>query len=162
MLGPTFNAMVRTTQALVTVDGGTAYNVLPDRASFVVNLRILPGETVESALEYLKRVVRDPDITVVLIDGTDPTPVSEIVCPEWQMLREVCVETWPDAVFAPYMLNGGTDSRFYHAISDHVYKFSPMEMTAAERGLVHGPDESIAIGNLLKTVIFYVKLLDRL
>ena len=60
------------------------------------------------------------------------------------------------------MLNGGTDSRFYHEISEHVYKFSPMEMTAEERGMVHGPDESIAIENLLKTVIFYKKLLAKL
>ena len=162
VLGPTFNAMVRTTQALVTVDGGTAYNVLPDRASFVVNLRILPGETMESAEAYLRKIIKDPEISVELIDGTDPTPVSEIDCPQWQMLREVCEETWPDAVFAPYMLNGGTDSRFYHEISEHVYKFSPMEMTAEERGMVHGPDESIAIENLLKTVIFYKKLLAKL
>ena len=116
----------------------------------------------ESAEAYLRKVIKDPEISVELIDGTDPTPVSEINCPEWQMLREVCADTWPDAVFAPYMLNGGTDSRFYHEISEHVYKFSPMEMTAEERGLVHGPDESIAIGNLLKTTIFYAKLLARL
>jgi acetylornithine deacetylase/succinyl-diaminopimelate desuccinylase-like protein len=37
-----------------------------------------------------------------------------------------------------------------------------MEMTAEERGMVHGPDESIAIENLLKTVIFYKKLLAKL
>ncbi len=161
-LGPTFNAMVRSTAAVVIFEGRSAFNVLPDKAAMGVNVRILPGETKETALAHLKKIVADPEVDVLLIEGTDPTPVSDIDCPEWQLLREACSATWPDAAFGPYMLNGGTDSRFYSKISDHVYKFTPMEMTAKERGTVHGADESIAIENLLKCVRFYGRLIRML
>ncbi|MCR5294518.1 MAG: M20/M25/M40 family metallo-hydrolase [Lachnospiraceae bacterium] len=161
-LGPTFNAMVRSTAALVIFEGRSAFNVLPDKAAMGVNVRILPGETKEGALNYLKKVVADPAVTVDLIDGTDPTPISDTACGEWQLLRRVVKRTWPDAAFGPYMLNGGTDSRFYSEISDHIYKFTPMEMTAAERKTVHGADESISVENLFTCVRFYGRLIREL
>ena len=161
-LGPTFNAMVRSTAAVVLFEGASAFNVLPDKAAMGVNVRILPGETKESVLAYLKKVVADPKVSVELIDGTDPTPVSDIDCEEWQLLKRAAKETWPDAGFGPYMLNGGTDSRFYSEIADHIYKFTPMEMTAAERKTVHGANESISIDNLLTCVRFYGRLVREL
>ncbi len=160
--GPTFNAMVRSTAAVVIFEGRSAFNVLPDKAAMGVNVRILPGETKETALEYLRKVVADPAVTVDLIDGTDPTPVSEIDCAEWEILRRAAKRTWPEAGFGPYMLNGGTDSRFYSEISNHIYKFTPMEMTAAERKTVHGANESIAVENLIKCVEFYGRLVREL
>ncbi|MEE3378074.1 MAG: hypothetical protein VZR35_06305, partial [Lachnospiraceae bacterium] len=51
-----------------------------------------------------------------------------------------------------------TDSRFYSEIADHIYKFTPMEMTAAERKTVHGATESISIDHLLTCVRFYGRL----
>ena len=162
LAGGSSRAMVRTTAAVVILEANSAFNVLPSQAAMGVNLRLLPGETVESGAEHLRKAVRDKEIRVDIIDGTDPTPLSRIDCPQWETLRKVAAHVWPDAAFAPYQLNGGTDSRFYHDISEFVYKFSPMEMTAAERATVHGADESISVENLLKTVVFYSKLLEEL
>lgn len=162
ILGSTFNAMVRTTAAVVIFEGRSAFNVLPDRAAMGVNVRMLEGDTPESICEDLKRIIKDPEIKVDLISGTPPTPVSEIYCPEWNMLRKVIRKVWKDVPVGPYQLNGGTDSRFYSRISNHVYKFTPTVMTAKERGTVHGIDESVSIRGLLETVLFYRFLLKEL
>lgn len=162
ILGSSFNAMVRTTTAVVIFEGRSAFNVLPDRAAMGVNVRMLEGDTPESVCEELKKRVKDQDIEVALIAGTPPTPVSEIDCGEWEMLKRVIRRVWKDVPVGPYQLNGGTDSRYYSAISNHVYKFTPMEMTAEERGTVHGANESVRIENLLKTVLFYKILLEEL
>ena len=162
VLGSSFNAMVRTTTAVVIFEGRSAFNVLPDRAAMGVNVRMLEGDTPESICEELKKKVRDPDVEVNLIAGTPPTPVSEIDCAEWEMLKRVIRRVWKDVPVGPYQLNGGTDSRYYSEISDHVYKFTPMEMAAEERGTVHGANESVKIRNLLKTVQFYSILLEEL
>ena len=162
LAGAGTRAMVQTTAAVVILEANSAFNVLPSRAAMGVNLRLLPGETVESGAGHLRKAVRDSEIRVDILDGTDPTTISRIDCPQWEMLRKTVAKVWPDAAFAPYQLNGGTDSRFYHEISEFVYKFSPMEMTAAERATVHGADESISVDNLLKTVVFYSKLLEEL
>lgn len=161
-LGGSTRAMVKTTAAVVILEAHSAFNVLPSSAAMGVNLRLVPGDTVETGAEYLKKAVRDEDIKVELIDGTNPTAISRTDCPQWQMLRRAVSHVWPDAAFAPYQLNGGTDSRYYHEISDYVYKFSPMEMTAAERATVHGAEESIGVENLLRVVVFYSRLLEEL
>ena len=162
LLGASTRAMVTTTAAVVILEASSAFNVLPSQAAMGVNLRLLPGETVESGAEHLRKAVCDKEIRVDLIDGTNPTTISRIDCPQWEMLRKVTARVWPEAAFAPYQLNGGTDSRFYHEISEFVYKFSPMEMTAAERASVHGAEESISVENLLKIVVFYSRLLEEL
>ena len=160
--GGSLRAMVKTTAAVVILEARSAFNVLPSEAAMGVNLRLLPGETVESGAKHLQKAVHDKEIQVSLIDGTNPTPISRTDGPAWETLRKVVGEVWPDAAVVPYQLNGGTDSRYYHEISDYVYKFSPMEMTAAERATVHGVDESISVRNLLRTFVFYSRLLEEL
>ncbi len=162
VLGPSFNAMVRTTTAVVIFEGRSAFNVLPDRAAMGVNVRMLEGDTPESVCEELRKKVKDPDVVVELIAGTPPTPVSEIDCEEWGKLVRTIRHVWKDVPVGPYQLNGGTDSRYYSEISNHVYKFTPMEMTEEERGTVHGANESVSIENLLKMVMFYSVLLKEL
>ena len=162
VMGSSFNAMVRTTTAVVIFEGRSAFNVLPDRAAMGVNVRMLEGDTPESIREELKRKVKDPSIEVELIAGTPPTPVSEIDCGEWEMLKRAIRRTFKDIPVGPYQLNGGTDSRYYSRISNHVYKFTPMEMSVEERVSVHGANESISIRNLLKTVMFYKILIEEL
>lgn len=161
-LGPSLNAMVRSTTAITIFEGTSTFNVLPDGAAMGVNVRLLEGDTTESAADYLRRAAGDPDVEVRLISGTDPTPVSDINCDAYRMLRETVEETWKDVVVAPYQLNGGTDSRFYSRISDHIYKFSPMLMTKEERATVHGADESIASDNLFRMIAFYIRLIGKL
>lgn len=161
-LGPSFNAMVRSTTAITIFEGTSSFNVLPDGAAMGVNVRLLEGDTMESAAEYLRKTAGDPDVEVRLISGTDPTPVSDINCDEYQMLKGTVEETWKDTVAAPYQLNGGTDSRFYSKISNHIYKFSPMLMTKEERATVHGEDESIRVGNLFRMIAFYIRLIGKL
>ena len=162
VLGPTFNAMVRSTAAVTVIEGHSAFNVLPDRAALGVNVRLLYGDTLESAAEHLRQVITDPDASVDLIAGTNPSPVSETDCDAFRKLKRVISETWRDTIVAPYQLNGGTDARFYTGLTDHVYRFSPMVMTKEERATVHGINESISTDNLFRAVVFYIRLMRAL
>lgn len=161
-LGGSFNAMVRSTAAVVILEARSAFNVLPDRAAMGVNVRLLEGDTVDSAAAFLRRIISDPEVRVDLIDGCDPTPVSDTDCPAYANLCSVIRRTWRDTLVAPYQMNGGTDARYFEEIADHIYRFTPMVMTAKERESVHGRDESIAIGTLYKMAAFYIRLIGTL
>ena len=161
-LGGTFNAMVRSTAAITIIQANSAFNVLPDKAAMGVNMRLLEGDTVESAAASLRSIIKDPGVRVDLISGTDPTPVSEINCKAWYTLKRVISRTWKDTIVAPYQMNGGTDSRFYTDICRHIYRFSPMVMTKEERSSVHGKNESISVDVLMKAVVFYIRLMKEL
>ena len=66
---PAYNAQLRTTCVATMLEGGHAYNALPQTASAVVNCRILPGVPVEEVRQTLVRVLADEQISV--------TPVAD-------------------------------------------------------------------------------------
>ena len=76
-LSPTNNAMIRTTQAVTMLKGSEKENVLPKKASAVINIRILPGDTTESVLERIKRIISENGLSAsdVEISG----PVCEVI-----------------------------------------------------------------------------------
>ena len=59
---PPLDAMLRTTTAVTIVEGGVKENVLPSRASAVVNFRILPGDTIDDVVEHVRRTIDDERI----------------------------------------------------------------------------------------------------
>ena len=150
---------MRTTCAVTCMEGSKAYNVLPPKATVGMNLRLMQGDTVESAMEYLGKVINNDRITIANVFGHNPSDTSDTSCEEWTYLKQVIHATWPGAIVSPYIMLACSDSRHYNLISDHVYRFSPMRLTKQERAMIHANNERIAVDTLVQTVEFYVRLL---
>jgi carboxypeptidase PM20D1 len=162
--GGELNALMRTTCALTMSEGSSAPNVLPPKVRMVANLRIISGESMESAQDYLKvlaeRVIdKKLELQIRRIDGSDPCSVSNTDSDGWRRLVSAIRDTWPEAVVSPYLMIAASDARHYHRICDRVFRFSVLELSKEERGLIHGNNERIPVEKIGKCVQFYRQLI---
>jgi len=154
------SAMLRTTTAATMISGGTKDNVLPQEARATINLRLLPGETCESALSRVRNVVDDRNVSVKISGlAEDPPRTSDLRRPGFGMLEHTIRESFPEAVIVPYLVIGMTDSRHYGRVSDSVFRFSPIRGGAEEQDLPHGTDERIRLDNFAEFIEFYARLI---
>ena len=157
--GGEMNAMLRTTTAFTQMEGSKGMNVIPPVASMVSNHRIIPGETMDSVVERIKRVIKDDRIDVEVINGMDPSRVSDTDCEGWKRLCDAVADTWPEAIVSPYLMLAASDSRHWGEISDKVYRFSAMALSKEERATIHGNNERIPLATIARTVEFYIRLM---
>jgi carboxypeptidase PM20D1 len=161
-LGDETNAMIRTTQAVTQLSGSQAANALAERAVATVNVRVAVGSSVDEAVRHVRSAVRDPAVRIDTLLPSEPSPVSPTRGPAWELLSRSIAETYPEAVVTPYIMLGASDSRHFTRISDHVYRFSPFEMSGEERGTLHAMNERIRVSTWLTGITFYERLLGGL
>lgn len=154
-LGPETAAMTRTTTAVTTLSGAAGQNVLAERATAHLNVRVQPGDSVAATVGRVRRAVRDRRVTVRVVHGSEPSPVSPSDGAQWQLLVEVTEATFPDAISVPYITMMATDARHLTSVSDHVYRFTPIRMDRAGRAAIHGVDERVGIDALVSAQRWY-------
>jgi carboxypeptidase PM20D1 len=155
----------RTTTAETIVSGGFKSNALPPSARAVVNFRILPGETADSVLNRVRKIVDDPGVTVSALNPAttrDPSPISPVDSNGYKALETSIHQLFPDAIVSPYQLNAATDSSFYTALTPNVYRFLAVEADPSVLTQIHGLNERIAPEKYLKTVQFMAQLIQNI
>lgn len=159
---PAANAIIRTTAAPTLIEGGIRDNVLPLSVKAIVNVRILPGETIASTQTYLEKVIDEPSIKVSVADndyGGDPPAASSVESFGFQVLQKTIGEIFPGAVVAPSVSAGYTDSRHYRKICEQIYRFSPLLLSLEDLKGMHGVDERIGLENYERMIRFYRQLI---
>lgn len=157
---PQSNAAIRTTTAPTIIEGGVKENILPASVRAVVNFRILPGDTVTSVVEHVRRVVDDPTVEIrVLGEGNDPSPLSNPDAPAFGRIARAIRATFPGTLVTPFLTLGATDARYYAVISPNVYRFAPMRMRPEDLPRIHGTNERIAVKDYVGMIRFYIELL---
>jgi carboxypeptidase PM20D1 len=161
------NALMRTTQAFTAFHAGNSDNVLPRQAQATLNLRILPGESIQSSLNRVTDIINDKGIKIsVLGQSSEPSALSPIDSDSYQLISNTIKATYHssgseqggEVVVAPRLVVAATDARHYDALSEHIYRFSYLPLSPETLNSLHGVDEHITIPALVDAITFYHKL----
>ena len=121
----------------------------------MINFRILPGETVETVRERVIGLIDDDRVEVIAEYGIDPSPVSPTDSMGYELLAGM-IRGFDDKILvAPYLIQGGTDARYFYRVSPNVYRFIMARATPETLRQVHGIDERIPVDDYLMAVRFY-------
>ena len=159
--GGELNALVRTTVAFTQMSGSKAPNVIPPSASMVSNIRLNPEDSVASAVEYIRGVIGDEEIKLQVNNAMEPSPVSRTDVAGWKRVASAVAGTWRGCIVSPYLMVQCSDSRHYGDISDRVYRFSAMDLTAEERHSIHGNNERIRLETAERAVEFFMRVMKQ-
>ena len=161
MSGGELNALVRTTVAFTQMEGSAGRNVLPTEAKMICNMRLNPADNVAKVEKHLNKVVANEKVQITVLESSEPSRISQTDCDAWNKVASTVAEAWPGCVVAPYLMVQCSDCRHYGRISDRVYRFSAMDMTAEERKTIHGNNERIRLESICKAVEFYIRLMKK-
>ncbi|MDP2812937.1 MAG: M20/M25/M40 family metallo-hydrolase [Erysipelotrichaceae bacterium] len=156
---PDTAAVLRTTCVATMASGSFAPNVLAQKATVVCNVRIIPGESIESVRSRVLTMVGS-EIEVKLLNGTEPTDISPSNIREFEIIQETTIEHYPHfKAVAPYLMVAATDSRVYHGMAKGVYRIAPFEISGEDMKTVHADNERVLIENYLKGIEFFKSLI---
>lgn len=159
---PATNAGVRTTTAATIIEAGVKENVLPSRARAVVNFRPLPGDSIERVIAHVVEVINDPRVKVKKfgISNSEPTAISDVNASGFQIIQRTMRQVFPEALVAPALCVGGTDSDHYAKLSNNIYRFSPLRLHSEDLKRLHGINERTSIKDYAGSVKFYYQLIS--
>lgn len=152
------NAMVHTTLVPTIVQAGIKDNVIPTVARATFNSRILPGQTSDEIVQFIKEAVNDERVvikkqTISLMEPSSFTPHTH---PAFLHIENIIRKSVPKVVVSPFLMIGATDSRYFRSFSDAVLNFSAVQDVKG----FHGIDERIGITDLHRMIYFYQQLLQ--
>ena len=155
-------AVIRSTTAVTIIEGGFKENVIPSKASAIVNFRILPGQSSADIKKHVIETVNDPAITLDFMSNNtpnEPSTLSDTDNPAFLTIGKTAQQIFPGAIFAPGLVLAGTDSIHYQSVADNNYRFAPYVLGPNDLGRIHGINERIGIEDYRRMIQFYAQLI---
>ena len=159
------NTLVRLSIAPTMIQAGTKENIIPERCEAVIDCRLLPGQTSQDLLETISQAIGGLNDVQIEPIQADPGSISPTDTELYGAIAKTMEEIDPGCQLIPYMVSGGTDSRFFRQQGIPAYGFLPLrtDLPFSEMlSIVHGRNERISQENLLLATKFFYRLVKRM
>ena len=126
------------------LEGGHAYNALPQVARAIINCRIMPGELVDEVKATLVEVLADDQISVTQIGEPVLSAPSALQDAVMGAIEKVSAEFWPGTPIVPIMSAGATDGSYLRNAGIPTYGHSGLA-SDVDDVRIHGRDERVLV-----------------
>jgi len=145
---PMLNAILRNTISITMLQGAPQTNIIPTVAEARVDIRLLPGQDPAAFLAQIRKVIEEPGVTVETIGPYVPASASPVESDVMRAIDRARARHHPDAVLAPTILTGWTESALMRPLGVQAYGFEPYVLEESEQNRAHGNDERISLDNI--------------
>ena len=157
-MNPLWNAMLRDTIAPTVLNAGVRVNVVPPQASANLNIRLLPGNSIQDVIAQMEKAVNDPQVKFTVEPDAGPSaPSSSLTSELYQVIEHIAPQQFPGALVVPYLSPWYTDSSYLRVHNVQSYGLVPFPLTEADLLRMHGDDERIPIASFRAGVDFLYK-----
>ncbi len=160
---PRYASMLRTSCVATRLNGGHAYNALPQTATANVNCRIVPTSNIDEVKATFGRVFADTGVKVTMTVesrekfGQAPNAIDPALLAATTSLTKTMFGNIP---VIPTMSTGATDGRFLRAAGIPTYGVSGIFSTPGETN-AHGRDEKLRVKSYYDGLEFLYQLVKQ-
>ena len=160
-LNPAWNAMLRDTISPTMLNAGVRANVIPAEARATLNIRLLPGDTIDTLLAQLNKLVNDPQVKFEIQQNAGlAAPTSSLENDFYNSIVKSAAQEFGGAPVLPYQSTWGTDSAQLRLHNVQAYGLVPFPLTEEDLKRMHGDDERIPVAAFSKGVDLMVRIVN--
>jgi len=158
---PAWNAMLRDTISPTMLSAGVRANVIPAEARATLNIRLLPGDTIDVLLGELNKLVNDPQVKLeVQTNSGLAAPTSSLENDFYNAIVKSAATEFNGAPVLPYQSTWGTDSAQLRLHNVQAYGLVPFPLTEDDLKRMHGNDERIPVTAFAKGVDLMMRIVN--
>jgi carboxypeptidase PM20D1 len=117
----------------------------------------MPGVSIADVKAHIHKVAGKQKVEVNVLRGNEASPYSLQSGTAYETIRRLVQSEHPNSIFAPYLVMGGTDSRYYAPLCRHCYRFSPFVVPLSLLTTTHGTNERCPVAALAPAVSFFIR-----
>jgi len=156
-----FNYLLRDTISLTVLKGGQQTNVIPDTAYCEWDVRLLPGEDPQAFAAELRSVIADDHIDLEPISRYRKPNSSPTGTTLYRTIEQVVHKYNPQALVAPTLNSGYTESQMYRPLGLDCYGFIPVEVTPEQEATEHAANERVPVQQIRQGVKILYEVVAR-
>jgi acetylornithine deacetylase/succinyl-diaminopimelate desuccinylase-like protein len=161
-MSPVWNSMMRDTITPTMLQAGVRVNVIPSEARANLNIRLLPGDSINDVLADLKKLVNDPQVRLEVStdQATLPSPPASLDTDLYKSIERVSLQFFPGCVTTPYLSTVSTDSAQLRMHNVQAYGLLPFPLAEEDELRMHADDERIPLDSFRQGVEFLSRIVN--
>jgi acetylornithine deacetylase/succinyl-diaminopimelate desuccinylase-like protein len=150
---PEWGAMMHDTIAPTMLSAGVRANVIPGEARAMLNVRLLPGDTIDVLLGALTKLVNDPQVRLEVQPNSGlAAPNSSLESDFYGVINKVAAQDFGGVPVLPYQSPWATDSSQLRLHNVQAYGLWPFPLTEEDLKRMHGDDERLPVASFNKGI----------
>ena len=150
---PQWGSMMRDSIAPTMLSAGVRPNVIPGEARGILNIRLLPGDTIDVLLGALTKLVNDPAVRFEVQPNAGlAAPTSSLESDFFSAISKVAAQEFGGVPVLPYQSTWATDSSQLRLHNVQAYGLWPFPVTDEDLARMHGDDERLSVASFNKGI----------